>query len=101
KGDIAFVTVDIDPTWRRRPRPKGRYISTALIPGNLLAEGIHLVTCNLLTLEPDSTQFSAKSAVSFHVIDSLEGNSARGDFAKNIPGVVRPLLEWSTQYWPD
>jgi lipopolysaccharide transport system ATP-binding protein len=101
KGDIAFVTVDLDPTWRRRRRPKGRYISTALIPGNLLAEGIHLVTCNLLTLEPDSAQFSAKSAVSFHVIDSLEGDSARGDFAKNIPGVVRPLLEWSTQYWPE
>lgn len=101
RGDIVFVTVDQDPAWRRRSRPKGRYISTALISGNLLAEGIHLVTCNLLTLEPDTLQFSAKSAVSFHVIDSLEGDSARGDFAKNIPGVVRPLLEWTTQYWPD
>lgn len=101
KGDIVFVTVDQDPAWRRRSRPKGRYISTALIPGNLLAEGIHLVTCNLLTLEPDTLQFSAKSAVSFHVIDSLEGDSARGDFAKNIPGVVRPLLKWTTQYGPN
>ena len=101
KGDIVFVTVDQDPAWRRRRRPKGRYISTVTIKRNLLTEGIHLVTCNLLTLEPDVLQFSAKSAVSFHVIDSLEGDSARGDYAKNIPGVVRPLLEWTTQYWPD
>ena len=98
KGDIVFVTVDQDPAWRRRQRPKGRYISTAWIPGNLLTEGIHLVTCNFLTLEPDELQFSAKSAVSFHVIDSLEGNSARGDYAKNIPGVVRPLLKWTTEF---
>ena len=59
------------------------------------------MTCNLLTLEPDDLQFSAKSVVSFHVIDSIEGDSARGDYAKNIPGVVRPQLEWTTQYWPD
>jgi len=101
KGDIVFVTVDQDPAWRRRPRPKGRYRSTVTINENLLTEGIHLVTCNLLTLEPDVLQFSAKSAVSFHVIDSLEGDSARGDYAKNIPGVVRPLLEWTTQYRAD
>lgn len=101
KGDIAFVTVDQDPAWRRRPRPKGRYRSTALIPGNLLAEGIHLVTCNIMTLEPDSFQFSAKSVVSFHVVDSLQGDSARGDYVRNMPGVVRPLLEWTTQYWPE
>jgi lipopolysaccharide transport system ATP-binding protein len=101
KGDIVFVTVDQDPEWRRRPRPKGRFKSTAMVPGNLLTEGIHLVTCNLLTLEPDELQFSAKSAVSFHVIDSLEGDSARGDYAKNIPGVVRPLLKWTNQYWPE
>ena len=101
RGDICFVTVDSDPNWRRRPRPKGRYISTATIHGNLLAEGIHLVTCNILTLEPDEHQFSAKSVVSFHVIDSMEGDSSRGDFAKTIPGVVRPLLNWTTQYSRD
>ena len=98
KGDFVFVTIDQDPDWRRRPRPKGRYISTALIPGNLLAEGILFVNCNLFTLDPDILQFSSENAVSFHVVDSLAGDSARGDWAKNIPGVVRPLLKWTTQY---
>jgi lipopolysaccharide transport system ATP-binding protein len=98
KGDCVFVTVDQDPEWRRRSRPKGTYTSTAVIPGNLLAEGILLVNCNLMTLNPDELQFSEKNAVSFNVMDSIEGDSARADFAKNIPGVVRPLLEWRTDF---
>jgi lipopolysaccharide transport system ATP-binding protein len=98
KGDFVFVTIDQDPDWRRRPRPKGRYVSTALIPGNLLAEGTLLVNCNLFTLNPDILQFSSENTVAFHVVDSLDGDSARGEWAKNIPGVVRPLLKWTTQY---
>lgn len=100
KGDCIFITVDQDSGWRRRTRPKGHYISTACIPGNLLAEGIVLVNCNMLTLNPDVLQFSVKNAVSFHVADSLDGDSARGDYAKNIPGVVRPLLKWDTEFNP-
>jgi len=99
RGECAFVTVDGTPAWRRKARPEGHYLGSVTIPGNLLAEGILLVDCNLLTLNPDTLQFNAKSAVSFNVVDNLEGDSARGDFAKNIPGVVRPLLEWDTQYF--
>jgi lipopolysaccharide transport system ATP-binding protein len=99
RGECAFVTVDQTPTWRGRVRSNGHYLSSVTIPGNLLAEGILLVDCNLLTLNPDILQFNAKSVVSFNVVDNMEGDSARGDFAKNIPGVVRPLLEWDTQYF--
>ena len=101
KGDCVFVTIDQDTTWRQRLRPKGHYISTAWIPGNLLSEGLLIVSCNLITLNPDIVQFSAKNAVSFHVVDSLAGDSARGDYAKNMLGVVRPLLEWSTEFTPN
>jgi hypothetical protein len=31
-------------------------------------------------------------------VDSLTGETARGDYAGGIPGVVRPLLKWSTEY---
>ena len=101
KGDIVFVTVDQDPAWRRRQRPKGIYTSTAVIPGNLLAEGVLLVNCNLITLNPNVLQFSAQNAVSFNVVDSIDGDSARGDYANTLPGVVRPLLEWRTDFIPD
>jgi lipopolysaccharide transport system ATP-binding protein len=97
-GYSVFVTVEQDPKWRKRPRPKGRYISNVQVPGNLLAEGMLFVNCHLMTINPDVLQFSERSAVGFNVVDVLDGDSARGDFAKNMPGVVRPLLNWSTQF---
>jgi hypothetical protein len=30
-------------------------------------------------------------------VDSLEGGSARGDYAGPVPGPVRPLLKWETR----
>jgi lipopolysaccharide transport system ATP-binding protein len=43
-------------------------------------------------------QFYEGDAVAFHVIDSLDGNSARGDYGGNMMGVVRPMLQWSTKF---
>ena len=101
QGQIIFVTVDQDPAWRKRARPEGYYVSKVWIPGNLLAEGMIFAHCYLITLDPDIVVFSAESAVSFNVIDSLEGDSARGDYVKTFPGVVRPLLKWETKFDPD
>ena len=39
-------------------------------------------------------------AVAFTVVDGLTGDSARGDFAGLLPGVVRPLLRWTTAFRP-
>jgi lipopolysaccharide transport system ATP-binding protein len=101
RGQDVFVTVDQDPTWRRRPRPQGRYISTVWIPGNLLAEGMIFVICCLMTSNPESTLFVERNAVAFMVVDSQDGDSARGDYTRSIPGIVRPLLQWSTEYRPE
>jgi lipopolysaccharide transport system ATP-binding protein len=46
-------------------------------------------------------QFYEHDAVAFQVIDSLDGDSARGDWAGRMRGVVRPMLEWETQYSPN
>jgi lipopolysaccharide transport system ATP-binding protein len=76
-------------------------VSIVHIPGNLLAEGTLFVHANMVTLDPDSFQFSAPEAIAFQVIDSLDGDSARGDWAKHLGGAVRPLLEWETQFTPN
>jgi len=34
--------------------------------------------------------------VAFQVIDSIDGDSVRGDYGGAVPGVVRPRLEWRT-----
>lgn len=100
EGVSLFTTIDNDPAWRGRPRPEGVYTSSARIPGNLLAEGMLFVEAALLTLNPRSCQFTASDAVSFRVADSFEGDSARGDWTGSMPGVIRPLLKWSTAAHP-
>ena len=100
-GVRLFDSVDLDPTWRGRVRPAGLYRSTGWIPGNCLAEGTMFVDMGLDTLEPEVEQFYQRQVVAFMVIDSCEGDSARGDFAGHLPGVVRPLLNWTTVCNPE
>ncbi len=100
EGVELFTTVDRDPAWRKRARLLGRYVSTAWIPGNLLAEGMVFISTALLTVEPTIRQFHERDVVAFHVIDSLDGDSARGDWGWNLRGVVRPMIEWDTLFHP-
>src|SRR3712207_7464668 len=48
------------------------------------------------TLFPYTTLFRS----AFQVVDSLDGDSARGDYAGPMPGVVRPLLRWTNEFTP-
>jgi lipopolysaccharide transport system ATP-binding protein len=98
EGVCAFSAHDVDHDWRRRPRPSGPYVSTAWIPGNLLAEGTMFVHAGIVSLDPDIHQCYEPDVVAFQVVDSMDGDSARGDWGKKMYGVVRPLLRWSTQF---
>ena len=100
EGVVVFITLDLDPVWRNRPRKKGCYLSTALIPGNFLSEGTLFVSPVISTLSPHITHLYAPEVIAFQVIDSLEGDSARGDYTGMMRGVVRPLLKWNTQFTP-
>ncbi|HAF13524.1 MAG TPA: ABC transporter ATP-binding protein [Blastocatellia bacterium] len=97
-GVYVFLAGDSDPAWRNRPRPRGHYVSTAWIPGNLLAECTMIVGAAVTTPESEVVHFFERDAVAFQVIDSLDGNSARGNYGGHMPGVVRPMLKWDTRY---
>jgi len=88
---------DVDPAWRGRGRPVGRWMTTVTIPGNFLSEGMIFVRCVLLTLNPTSQQFSRSEVVAFRIVDAMEGDSARGDYPGTMEGIVRPLLPWTNQ----
>jgi len=98
EGIQVFSTLDQDPEWRRLSRPKGCYRSKVWIPGNFLSEGTMFVTSSLITLNPNIRQFAARDAVTFQIVDSLDGDSARGDWTGQLQGVARPLLEWETEF---
>lgn len=96
QGICIFISHDWYSGWRDKKRELGTFRSTVTIPGNFLAEGWVSVGAALSTYEPFEVHFVEWDAVTFNVVDSLDGDSARGDFAGPLPGVVRPELEWKT-----
>jgi len=98
QGVCIFISHDWSDEWRTRPRPVGEYISTCWIPPNFLAEGNVFVKVAVSTYLPIEVHFVESDAVSFNVIDSFEGDAARGDYGGVLPGVVRPILDWETKF---
>ena len=101
EGVRVFSAIEQEPDWRGRTRPAGHYTSTAWIPGDFLAEGMLFVGAAIRTPERKHRRFQERDAVAFQVIDSLDGDSARGDYTGPMLGVVRPMLKWETHYTPD
>jgi lipopolysaccharide transport system ATP-binding protein len=97
QGVCVFVAAEFHTKWGREARPAGRYTSTAWIPGNFLAEGALIVGATISTINPDFVHFFERDAVAFQIIDSLDGDSARGDYGGPVPGVVRPMLRWTSR----
>jgi lipopolysaccharide transport system ATP-binding protein len=64
-----------------------------------MAEGSFFVNFAVVTYLPAiRLHFNALEAVSFNVVDSLEGDTARGDYAGKMEGVIRPILDWETSF---
>jgi lipopolysaccharide transport system ATP-binding protein len=101
EGVKVFAAIDQDPDWRGRPRLPGRYVSTSWIPGNLLSEGMFFIGAAIRDPRPKVWHVHEREAVGFQVIDSLDGDSARGDFTGHMAGAIRPLLQWDTQFTAD
>jgi lipopolysaccharide transport system ATP-binding protein len=93
-GTCVFLTSDLSSD---KSRPRGTVTAVAWIPGNLLSDGLLLVTVHLSTIRPLKGHFHQRDAVAFHVVDSFAPDSARGQWDGPIPGVVRPLLKWTNE----
>jgi lipopolysaccharide transport system ATP-binding protein len=98
EGVNLFIALGQDPKPPRRPRLPGRHRSTAWIPGNFLAEGNVIVSVGMSSLNPTVIHFHERDVAMFHVQDSLDGDSARGDYAGPLLGVVRPMLRWTNEH---
>lgn len=96
-----FNVREVDSTWVRLPRPVGLYISTAVIPGNLFAEGSLVVEANISSHVPvDALHVHQRDAVAFTIVDGLDDDAARGDYRGPVGGLIRPLVNWNTQFQP-
>jgi lipopolysaccharide transport system ATP-binding protein len=100
EGVVLFVALDQDQEWLKTPRPVGNFRSVAWIPGNFLAEGTVIVNIAITTLDPFIIHYHERDAVAFQVIDTIDGDSARREYGGGLPGVIRPMLKWTTEYKP-
>jgi hypothetical protein len=87
-----------DPMWSRSRR-RGVYRSVCCVPGNLFAEGLVRVAAEVSTRYPVyRPHFIATDCVGFQVMDSGQPGSVRsGGWSRVIPGLMRPICEWSTE----
>jgi lipopolysaccharide transport system ATP-binding protein len=99
EGVHVFCSHDTSAEWRHKTREVGRYASIISIPGNMLAEGMLRAHISIMSHVPVTTLHAQeRNAVAFQVLDREQGDSARGDYIGPIPGVVRPLLDWTTRF---
>jgi lipopolysaccharide transport system ATP-binding protein len=79
------------------PRSPGLYIARCTVPRNLLNDGIY--TIDLAMTEYRKTGhtvlFWEKDFLTITVVDDIHNNPDRYGYGGNIPGVIRPVLEWS------
>ncbi len=63
-----------------------------------MAEGTFSVTAVAFNATTHETHFFEPEVVGFHIFDSVDGDSARGDFGGIMIGIVRPMLDWQTKF---
>jgi lipopolysaccharide transport system ATP-binding protein len=97
QGMLLFVSHNVGTEAYNKVRAIGHYESTAWIASNLLTEGGYSVSFGLITLSPFCSHARVDHAISFQVTDPVVGDSARGSHTAEFPGVVRPLLKWTTE----
>jgi lipopolysaccharide transport system ATP-binding protein len=98
QGQILFVSADFNDD-QLAVKPKGIFRSRCTVPGNLFAEGRVSVVAEVSTRHPMyQIHFLEWDSVCFNVIDKGELGSVRANWGRNIPGLMRPQLEWQTEF---
>lgn len=97
-GVCLFISSDMtNRAWWNTPRSSGLVTATVRIPGNFMAEGRVIVTAAVSTINPTVVHAMERDAVAFQVVDRTEGDGVRGDYVNELPGVIRPMLEWTVE----
>ncbi len=99
-GVNLFSTADSSPQADAVIREPGRYISTAWVPGNLLAEGCHYVRVVMRSMQKKYQPFAERDIIAFNVVDNNFTAVASSWWEGRPAGLMMPKLDWSTEYVP-
>lgn len=99
EGACAFVTTDskLDQGACMKMK-KGVYIATCKIPANYLNDDVYFIGFALTSIKPSiHVHFFERNTLQLHVIDKIDGTITRNGYSGVIPGVIRPVLDWSSE----
>jgi lipopolysaccharide transport system ATP-binding protein len=95
-GTCILVSHECERSWHGRAKPRGRYVSRALVPAHLLNTGWLQIGAAITTYRPFVVHCYERDSVLLQVIERGESDIGRGGHTGHIPGTVRPLLDWKT-----
>ncbi len=90
-----FNSHDVTSSPGNLKKKKGYYKSTVWIPGNLLPEGIFSINVAIFLPNPLDVLIHQHNSLSFETYTDFLKLSARGNYADEFPGIIRPLLQWN------
>jgi len=97
-GIELFTVAALDPVHHSTKRNAiVKVKSTCHVPGNCFAEGRIWVTARVSSWNPNVEHLNEDDVVSFLIVDRSDGDGVRGEYANRWPGVVRPMLPWTTE----
>ena len=73
---------------------KGKYKTTVWIYKNLLQEGEFVVSFACMRYNPFTVLFHELNILKIHVLDSKIDSSRNFNYTGELPGIVRPRLDW-------
>ena len=100
-GVDLFSTADSSVAADKQPRKPGRYICTAWVPANFLAEGSHYVRAVMRSVQKQYRPFTERDVITFSVVDDSERVVASSWWEGRASGVINPVFDWTTEYVPE
>ncbi len=95
QGNLLFVS----PNWSNKQIQKGLNQARCIIPGNLFTEGLFRVVAEVSTQKPFYIKHILEyDAVSFQIVDKGLPGSVRSGWGNNLPGMMRPKLNWENKF---
>ena len=94
EGVTVFESYDTDADIELKDRAAGTYTVTCLVPGDLLASGQYLLSLNAGIPNVQNLAF-VENVLTFHITDT---GSAGSEMTSVRRGLIRPRLEWSSEY---
>lgn len=72
----------------------GTYKTIVWLPKNLLSEGLHYCGIAAMSYSPFTVHFHDINKFAFNITDFISDSEIRNQYTGELPGVVRPFLQW-------